>query len=141
MKLLIFILAAFACAGFLIKREKLRQSVEQAVESHEAVVGMTEAQVKQALGEPLLRKRTDTAKGNELVMTYRDGNMVTLKGGTVIKVEQVSVHTALTDLAKSPNPPAHLREAMARPTPAEKPGAWMWKNYKNPLDHPNQNRR
>ena len=141
MKFLIILVGVLLCVGFLVARQKLQANVNQAVEQHEAIVGMTEAQATQALGEPLLVKRTEMLFGNEAVMTFSDGNMVTFKGGRATKIDTVKVSAAVVELAKSPGAPVKLKEAMARPTPEPQHGTWMWKNYKNPLDPPSQNRR
>ena len=69
MKVPLLILGALICVGYFVTRQQVRLNVQNAIENHSAVIGMTEAEARQSLGEPLSTRRTEKLFGSEAAMT------------------------------------------------------------------------
>lgn len=128
MKLLILLVCALICVGYFVVNRQVRADIQAAIANNTATMGMTEAETKMALGEPLARRSTQDFFGTETVQTFADGNEITFRRGKATKIQTVAMTPALVEVKKA-------REAKAaRSTPEPKRGEWMWKNHKNPLD-------
>ena len=101
MKVPLFILGALICVGYFVTRQQVRLNVQNAIENHSAVIGMSEAEARQSLGEPLSTKKTEKLFGSEAAITFPDGNEVTFRGGRATKIETVTLSGELAALKKS----------------------------------------
>lgn len=131
MKLLLFLLFALICVGYLVMQREVESSVKAAIENNTAVLGMNVSQVKKSLGEPLASKQTRTFWGEEIVMTFADSNEITFWRGKATKIQKVELSPALVEVKKAVTAQANREK---NTTPEPKRGEWMWKGYKNPLD-------
>ena len=98
MKFLLFILGCLIFAGYLITQQRVRANVETAVKEQNVVIGMTKADAKRSLGEPLSEKKVQSIFGSTVAMTFPDGNEVTFTGDRATKIESVKLSKELIDL-------------------------------------------
>ncbi len=133
MKFLLFVLFAAICAGYFVVNREVQKDVNTSIEKNLAILGMTEAEAKKSLGEPLATKTTKSFWGSEVVMTFGDGNEITFRRGKATKIQFVQLNPALLEVKKAIVVKKEIEAGRA--TPEAKHGAWMWKNYKNPLDY------
>lgn len=133
MKLLLFVLFAVFCVGYFVVNREVEKDVQTSIASNMAILGMTEEEAKKSLGDPLATKTTKNFFGSEVVMTFGDGNEITFRRGRATKIQTVQLNPALLEVKKA----VVLKKEIEadRATPGGQRGAWMWKNYKNPLDH------
>ena len=101
MKFLLFILGCLIFVGYLITQQKVRANVENAVKEQNVVIGMTQADAKRSLGEPLSVRKVQGIFGSTVAMTFSDGNEVTFTGDRATKIETVKLSKELSDLKKA----------------------------------------
>ncbi|MEO7318972.1 MAG: hypothetical protein ABIZ56_08295 [Chthoniobacteraceae bacterium] len=134
MKFLFFVLFALICVGYIVVDRQVQSGIQTAIADKTVIMGMTEADAKKSLGEPLETKSTTSFWGREVVMTFDDGNEVTFMRGKAVKIQTVQLNSALLQVQKAVT--AKKDREAGRTTPEPKRGEWMWKGYKNPLDRP-----
>lgn len=98
MKFLLFILGCLIFVGYLITHQRVLANVENAVKEQSVVIGMTQADAKRSLGEPLSVRKVQGIFGSTVAMTFSDGNEVTFTGDRATKIETVKLSKELTDL-------------------------------------------
>ena len=98
MKFLLFILGCLIFAGYLITQRQVRANVETAIKEQSVVIGMTQADAKRSLGEPLAVKKVQSVFGSTVAMTFPDGNEVTFTGDRATKIESVKLSNELAAL-------------------------------------------
>lgn len=101
MKFLLFILGCLIFVGYLITQQKVRANVENAVKEQNVVIGMTQADAKRSLGEPLSTRKVQGIFGTTVAMTFSDGNEVTFTGDRATKIETIKLSKELSDLKKA----------------------------------------
>lgn len=101
MKLLLFLLCALICAGYVFTRQQVRTNVKEAIENNSVVIGMSQEEARKSLGQPLSTKSTQSLFGKEEAMTFADGNEVTFTAGKATKIETVKLSDELVKLKRA----------------------------------------
>lgn len=101
MKFLLFLVCGLICAGYLFTQQQVRKNVKSAIENNGVVIGMTAAEARKSLGEPLSTKSTQSLLGKEVSMTFADGNQVTFTADRATKIETVKLSDELVKLKRA----------------------------------------
>lgn len=126
MKFLLFILACLICAGYWITQQRVQANVQNAVKEGGVVIGMTQADAKRSLGEPLSVKKVQSIFGSTVAMTFSDGNEVTFTGDRATKIETIKLSKELADLKNAAASQKAYDLETGRPSglPAKSPLGW-----------------
>ena len=126
MKFLLFILACLICVGYWITQQRVQANVQNAVKEGGVVIGMTQADAKRSLGEPLSTRKVQSIFGSTVAMTFSDGNEVTFTGNRATKIETVKLSKELTDLKHAAASQKAYDQETGRPgnIPPKSPLGW-----------------
>lgn len=127
MKFLLFILGCLIFAGYLITQQRVRANVETAIKEQSVVIGMTQADAKRSLGEPLSVKKVQSIFGSTVAMTFPDGNEVTFTGDRATKIETVKLSKELADLKNAAVSQKAYDQETGRPGNISPRSALGWK--------------
>ena len=101
MRLLLCILGGSICVWYFVNDRHVQTSIRDGIETGRPVVGMSQHDIRKAVGEPLLVKTEEKFFGDETKMTFADGNEVTFRGGKAVKVDAARMSEEFNEARKT----------------------------------------